>query len=107
MKRRIFGTRFSIASWAAPPVWFLSDLPRSFLRKSNAPRLAPSMLKLPMRVSLTISGADMQPMTAAALSRRARIAGATASACSSMNSMVATMMSARATESRQRCSAAR
>src|SRR5271165_1856014 len=101
MKRRIRGIRRSIASCLAPPVSDGFELPRSRLRKSSAPRFVPSMLSRPTRVSLTISGADMQPSTASHESRRARIAGRTASACSSMNSIVATMMSAFAIESRQ------
>ena len=86
--------RRSIASCRAPPVSEGFLPPRNFFNSDKAPPFSPAMSKRPTRVSLTISGADMQHTTASQLSRRALIAGNMACACSSMNIIVTTMMSA-------------
>eukprot|EP01136_Pigoraptor_vietnamica_P016177 Opistho-1_new@59960 len=114
MKRRILGRRRSIFIWRAPAVLLSSaelltsavDLPRSLRRKAMGPLVGPLMSNLPMRVSLVTSVADIRQTMASHRSRRARSAGNTGRKWSSMNSMVAITMSARAMSSVQRLSAA-
>ena len=80
MKRRIFGIRRSIFICCAPALppclrALSLALPRSRFSSASGPPVLPSMLNLPMRVSLVTSPADMQQTIASQLSRRARSAG--------------------------------
>ena len=75
MKRRILGSRFSMASCFSPAVAFSVALlvlaPRSFFSRLMIGPCAPPMLKRPSRVSLITSPADMKHTMASQFSRRA------------------------------------
>ena len=95
MNFRIFGKRRSMRIWAAPPVWAFSLLPRKRLSKAIKPVAGLPISKLPMRVSVTISPADIAHTIASHSIRRALRASITGKKWSSMNSIMETTISAR------------
>src|SRR3990167_1208343 len=114
MKRRNCGMRRSIFICWAPalaglpmlaPAWGLPALPRKRLSRAIGPLVLPSILKRPMRVSLVTSAALMMQTIASQWSRRACSAASSGRKWSSMNSIVATTMSARLMSSRHWASA--
>ena len=79
-------------------------LPRSRLSSAIGPDCGLLISKRPSLVTLITSPAEIQPTIASQVSRRALSWGRTASICSSINSMLAKMMSAWAISAWQRAS---